>query len=134
MSSFVLNEENLGKINDLLEKGLMDIGVHQAMVIDMGGNIVLSLNKGGSMQDQDQYSLAALAAANFGAMSSMGKLVGEDDFSLLFHKGQKENFCFSKISDDFLLINIFSNELALGLLRLKITEIVDRLKGILEKK
>jgi predicted regulator of Ras-like GTPase activity (Roadblock/LC7/MglB family) len=133
MSNFVLNEANLGKINDLLEKSLMDIGVHQAMIIDMGGNVILSLNKGGSMQEKDQYSLAALAAANFGAMSSMGELVGEEDFSLLFHKGQKENFCFSKIGNDFLLIIIFSNEISLGLLRLKIKDIIDSLIAVLEK-
>jgi predicted regulator of Ras-like GTPase activity (Roadblock/LC7/MglB family) len=66
-------------------------------------------------------------------MSSMGELVGEEDFSLLFHKGQKENFCFSKIGNDFLLIIIFSNEISLGLLRLKIKDIIDSLIAVLEK-
>ena len=43
------------------------------------------------------YSLAALAAGNFGAVDAMAKIVGEEEFSLLFHKGEDENLHFSKV-------------------------------------
>ena len=79
----------------------------------------------------DIYSLAALAAGNFGAVSTMAKLIGEEEFSLLFHKGQKEHIHFSKVTGDFLLITIFGKEISLGFLRLKVAEAMEKLVKIL---
>jgi predicted regulator of Ras-like GTPase activity (Roadblock/LC7/MglB family) len=62
----------------------------------------------------------------------MAKIIGEDEFSLLFHKGQKENIHFSKVSSEFLLITIFGNHVSLGFLRLKVTEAIEKIKKILE--
>ena len=76
--------------------------------------------------------LAALAAGNFGAVSAMAKIIGENEFSLLFHKGTKENIHFNKITTEFLLITIFGNDISLGFLRLKVTESVEQLSVILE--
>jgi len=77
-------------------------------------------------------SLAALAAGNFGAVSTMASLIGEDEFSLLFHKGKKENIHFSKVTDEFLLITIFGKEISLGFLRLKVAEATEKLVGVLK--
>lgn len=101
------------------------------MLIDTAGNIISSVNNGSSDINVDLYSLAALAAANFGAMSSMARIVGENEFSLLFHKGKKENFYFSKVNEDFLLVNIFNNQISLGFLRLKMAKVVEDLLDIL---
>jgi hypothetical protein len=42
----------------------------------------------------------------------MAKLVGESEFSLLFHKGKKLSIHFSKVTDDTLLISMFNKELS----------------------
>jgi predicted regulator of Ras-like GTPase activity (Roadblock/LC7/MglB family) len=76
------------------------------------------------------YSLAALAAGNFGAVNAMAKIVGEDEFSLLFHKGQDENLHFSKVNNELLLITLFGNDVSLGFLRLKIAESIERIRGL----
>ena len=76
------------------------------------------------------YSLAALAAGNFGAVNAMAKIVGEDEFSLLFHKGQDENLHFSKVNNELLLITVFGNDVSLGFLRLKIAESIERIRGL----
>ena len=62
----------------------------------------------------------------------MAKIIGEGEFSLLFHKGKKENIHFNKILSEFLLITIFSNEISLGFLRLKVNESVEKIKEILD--
>ncbi len=95
----------------------------------MAGNVIANLNDGEIKHDI--YSLAALAAGNFGAVSSMAKIIGEDEFSLLFHKGEKENIHFSKVSNDFLLITIFGKELSLGFLRLKVSEAIEKIERLL---
>ena len=96
----------------------------------MAGNIIANRDNGEIKHDV--YSLAALAAGNFGAVSAMAKIIGEGEFSLLFHKGKKENIHFNKIIAEFLLITIFSNDISLGFLRLKVNEAAEKIKKILE--
>ena len=125
-----LGHEQLTKIEEVLQADLMEMGVHCVILIDMAGNIVVNLEDG--EVKHDVYSLAALAAGNFGAVSAMAQMIGEEDFSLLFHKGEKESIHFSKILNDFLLINIFGHDISLGLLRLKVTESIEKIEKILK--
>lgn len=127
--SYILGQKQLDAIEDILKKELIDVGVQCVFLIDMAGNIIADLHEGEVIHDI--YSLAALAAGNFGAVSAMAKIIGEDEFSLLFHKGKKENIHFSKVSQDFLLITIFGNLVSLGFLRLKVTEAIEQIKHIL---
>jgi predicted regulator of Ras-like GTPase activity (Roadblock/LC7/MglB family) len=127
--NYVFNREQLEAIEDVLDRDLLELGVHSVFLIDMAGNIVANRETG---EDQhDIYSLAALAAGNFGAVSTMAKLIGEEEFSLLFHRGQKESIHFSKVGNDFLLITIFGKEISLGFLRLKVAEVTDKIVAIL---
>ena len=128
--NYTLGQEQLDGIENVLEQDLIDLGVHCVFLIDMAGNIIANLDNG--EVDHDIYSLAALAAGNFGAVSSMAKIIGEDEFSILFHKGKKENIHFSKVMSDFLLITIFGNEVSLGFLRLKVSESIEKLTSLLE--
>ncbi|MFH1138498.1 MAG: roadblock/LC7 domain-containing protein [Pseudomonadota bacterium] len=128
--AYAFGHEQLDSIQNILDGDLIEIGVHSVMLIDMAGNIIATLDNGSCQHDV--YSLAALAAGNFGAVSSMAQLLGEEDFSLLFHKGQKEHIHFSKVSNEFLLITIFGNDISLGFLRLKVGESTEKLLKILE--
>jgi predicted regulator of Ras-like GTPase activity (Roadblock/LC7/MglB family) len=125
-----LGQNQLDDIEEVLQQDLIDIGVRCVFLIDMAGNIIANRDDG--KIKHDVYSLAALAAGNFGAVSAMAKIIGEGEFSLLFHKGKKENIHFNKIIADFLLITIFSNDLSLGFLRLKVNEAVEKIKHTLE--
>jgi predicted regulator of Ras-like GTPase activity (Roadblock/LC7/MglB family) len=127
---YALEQKQLDGIDDILQQDLIDLGVTCVCLIDMAGNIIASLDNG--RREHDLYSLAALAAGNFGAVSEMAKIIGEEEFSLLFHKGAKENIHFSKVMSDFLLIIIFGNEISLGFLRLKVGEVIEKLKLVLE--
>lgn len=129
--SLILGQQQLDKIHDSLTENLIEAGVQNVMLIDTAGNIISSVSNSNGNITVDLYSLAALAAANFGAMSSMARIVGENEFSLLFHKGKKENFYFSKVNEDFLLVNIFNNQISLGFLRLKMAKVVEDLLDIL---
>jgi len=127
--SYILEQKQLEEIELVLNKNLIDLGVRSVILIDMAGNIVVDQNNGDS--DHDIYSLAALAAGNYGAMSAMANIVGEDEFSLLFHKGEKSNIHFSKVLSEYLLVTIFDKEVSLGFLRLKVAEVVTRIGEIL---
>jgi predicted regulator of Ras-like GTPase activity (Roadblock/LC7/MglB family) len=128
--SYTLGQNQLDNIEEVMQQDLVDIGVRCVFLIDMAGNIIANRDDG--KIKHDVYSLAALAAGNFGAVSAMAKIIGEGEFSLLFHKGKRENIHFNKIISDFLLITIFSNDLSLGFLRLKVNDAVEKIKQELE--
>ena len=127
---FILNQETLDAIDETMQKDLVEIGVHCALLIDLAGNIISNVDDGHA--PPDLHSLAALAAGNFGAVTEMAKLVGEQDFSLLFHKGNRESLHFSRVLDDFLLIIIFNKNVSLGFVRLKVSEAIRKLESLLQ--
>ena len=61
----------------------------------------------------------------------MANIVGEDDFSLLFHRGKDVNVHFTNILNYYLLIDIFDNGLSLGFLRLIVADAVKKIKFLL---
>ncbi|MCX5879420.1 MAG: roadblock/LC7 domain-containing protein [Deltaproteobacteria bacterium] len=128
--TYIFTPAHLSKIEEVLTEDLLDVGVHSVTLIDMAGNIISTMDNGENKHDI--YSLAALAAGNFGAVSTMAGLIGEEEFSLLFHKGKKENIHFSKVTDEFLLITIFGKEVSLGFLRLKVAEATEKLMSVLD--
>ena len=127
--AYILENEQLDSIQEIIEEDLADLGVHCVLLIDVSGNIIANYDNG--KFQHDIYSLAALAAGNFGAVSTMATLLGENEFSLLFHKGENENIHFSKVSDNFLLINTFGKDVSLGLLRMKVAESIEKIERII---
>lgn len=127
--AYKLKIEQLESIQDVLAQELVEAGTHLVILIDMAGNIIATVDDGEC--EYDVYSLAALAAGNFGAVSQMATLLNEDTFSVLFHKGNKEHMHFSKVKDDFILVNVFGNDTSLGFLRLRVAEVIEKLEEIL---
>ncbi|MCD6223773.1 MAG: roadblock/LC7 domain-containing protein [Deltaproteobacteria bacterium] len=133
----ILDAEELGKITDCIEKNLIKAAnISGVLLVDMGGNVIINAG----FENVDVASLAALSAANFAAMAEIAKLIGETEFSLLFHKGEQDNIYFSKIGRTFILITVFGNDISLGLIRLKVSDVIriieeeitsERLKEIL---
>ncbi len=130
MSILVLTTEKVERARELIDSELMDPGVLKVMVIDEAGNILTEC--GEDARIIDSTSLAALTAANFGATSQIAKLIGEDDFSLLFHKGEDLSVHFSRLGKELILVSIFDDEVSLGLIRCRISEILEPLNNILE--
>ena len=125
----MLNQGQLDKIEDILQKDLIDKGVGCVLLIDMAVNVICNLES--NKAELDIYSLAALAAGNYGAVGAMANIVGEDDFSLLFHRGKDVNLHFTTILDDYLLIDIFNNNFSLGFLRLIVADAAKKIEFIL---
>jgi predicted regulator of Ras-like GTPase activity (Roadblock/LC7/MglB family) len=85
----------------------------------------------GNTPDLDILSLSALTAANFGATAEIARILGEEEFTLLFHKGKNENVYFSAVGEHVIMVTLFNDKTSLGLIRLQIDKIVDELSTIL---
>lgn len=123
----VLEGDTILKMEKLLQRYLGDIGVDFAFLINEAGNVLAFT---GDATRVDVTSLAALAAANFGATHHIAKILGEDDFAVLYHKGEKENIYLNKIREDLILVSVFNDEVPLGLVRLKVQQLTKELEKV----
>lgn len=119
---FKFNKNQIDKIDNILQSVLIDSGVSCSLLIDSAGNIITSVEDGCRQIDKD--SIACLAAGNHGAVRAMASLIGSEDFASLFHMGEKMSIHLKNLSSEFLLINIFDQDLSLGLLRLKVIDVL----------
>ena len=122
-------KEQIESIENILQEELIDLGVQSVILMDLAGNVIVNLDSGDA--SHDVFSLAALAAGNYGAVSAMANIIGEQEFSLLFHKGEEESIHFSKVVEDLLLLTIFNKNVSLGFLRLKVAEAIKRIQMLI---
>lgn len=123
----IITKEDLGKINFYLNKVISTSLAHAVLLIDRSGQLIAQR---GSAPEIDVLSLSALTAANFGATAEIAKILGEEEFTLLFHKGKNENVYFTAIGEHVILVALFDEKTSLGLIRLRINQIAGELSKL----
>jgi len=123
----VITKKDLEKIDACLRNMLSTSSANAVLLIDRSGQLIANH---GDTTDIDTSSLAALTAANFGATVEIARMLGEEEFTLLFHKGRSENVYFSAVGENAILVTLFDDKTSLGLIRLRISQMVDELSSI----
>lgn len=126
--SLILTKSDVAEIEEIIQKELLDSGAGHVLIVDMAGNLILER---GSLDVDDAMALAVLSAANFAATAQIAKLLGEEDFTLLFHKGDKKNMHFSRLGKDHIILTLFDDGVSLGLIRLKTNNVTGRVLAVL---
>lgn len=129
----ILTTKNLKDANILLEDTLIGAGVRTAMLIDSAGNIIVNVTRDGCTEEIDAMSLAALTAASLAATTQIAQIIGEEDFSILFHKGENTNIHFSRAGDNLILVSIFGRNVSLGLVRCRVEELSGAFNKLFER-
>jgi predicted regulator of Ras-like GTPase activity (Roadblock/LC7/MglB family) len=124
----VITEKDIKKISDCLDKMVASSMAHSVLLVDRSGQLIAHH---GNTPGIDILSLSALTAANFGATAEIARMLGEEEFTLLFHKGRSENVYFSAIGEHVIMVTLFDDKTSLGLIRLQINKIIDELSIIL---
>src|SRR4030066_1308695 len=133
-SDLVMYEEEFRKIDEELKKLYQQTNAMVVFLVDKNGQLIASA---GETRDIDTTSLASLTAGNIAATGGIARLLGEKEFTILFHEGEKENIHISIIGQRIILVVIFDRRTSLGLVRLRVkktSEVLGRIfDGITSK-
>jgi predicted regulator of Ras-like GTPase activity (Roadblock/LC7/MglB family) len=115
----VIQQQDAARIHEILSHFLGDSSAAAALLIDRGGQL---LAMDGDAQAIDAVSISALAAAAFSSTAAMAQLLGEPEFSVLFHEGTKRSIHVSTVDTEAILLAIFDERTTVGMVRLFATE------------
>lgn len=123
-----LGPDDLQRINRLLHTFVSEAGARCALLLDRTGRPLTAFGETG---DLDETSFASLAAADFDASDQLAGLLGEQEFTALYHQGAHGSMYLSEISGAAILAAVFDRRTTLGMVRLKTREVVPHLVSLL---
>lgn len=126
----VFYREDIRNINRILREFLKLSNAKCALLVDKEGHMI---TKQGVTRSFDMDTISALVAGSFAATKEMARVLGEDEFSILFHQGKTDNIQLSLVGDRTLLTVIFDDSTTIGMVRLYANETSKRLMEVFEK-
>jgi predicted regulator of Ras-like GTPase activity (Roadblock/LC7/MglB family) len=126
----IMYEEEAKQIANILDKLVRDSNAKAVFLVDKDGQLI---SQAGETENFDSTSLASLTAGNIAATGGLAKLIGEKEFSIIFHEGEKDNIHISIVGQRVILVVIFDYRSSLGLVRLRVRKASDELAEIFEK-
>ncbi|MEO8217344.1 MAG: roadblock/LC7 domain-containing protein [Acidobacteriota bacterium] len=125
----VMYEEEYRQITDSLARLQIDSNAKIVFLVDKNGQQIAAH---GDMKGLDATSLASLTAGNVAATDGLAKLIGEKEFSILFHEGERDNIHISLVAERVILVVIFDERSSLGLVRLRVKRASQELERTFE--
>lgn len=123
----IMYEEEFRQISFLLNRLYREANARACYIIDKNGQLVAHA---GETQNIDAVSLASLIAGSIAATASLAKLMGEKEFSSVFHEGQSDHMHVSVVGQRVILVVLFDQRSSLGLIRLRVRKISDEMEKI----
>lgn len=129
-SDLVVYEEEFKRINTELQQLQQKSNAMVVFLVDKNGQLIASA---GETQGVDTTSLASLTAGNIAATGGIAKLLGEKEFSVLYHEGEKDNIHISVVGGRVILVVVFDHRASIGLVRLRVKKATENLAGIFDE-
>ena len=126
----MLYEEEYKLLQEIIGRLSKDASAKVVFLVDKNGQQIASA---GDVKSIDATSLASLTAGNVAATDGLAKLIGEKEFSLLFHEGEKDNLHISIVGKRGILVVIFDQSSSLALVRLRVKRASRDLQEIFER-
>ena len=126
----VFYKEDITRIDQVLSNFLDLSGSKCNLLIDKEGHMVTYC---GDTSSIDEQTVAALVAGSYAATREMAKLLGEDEFSVLFHQGRKASIQLTMVGDRTIMATVFDDQTTVGMVRLYAKAASDGLEKIFEE-
>jgi len=125
----VYYKEDLDQIEKLLDEFLKLSNAKCIFLIDKEGHLI---TQKGLTQTINPQSLSALVAGAFAATKELARLVGETEFSVMFHQGKKDHIHISLIGDRAISAIVFDEKTTVGMVNLYSKELISKLEKIFD--
>lgn len=130
LPDLVLYDDEFRKIKESLQRLATDSNANVVFLVDKNGQQIAAV---GDLTTLDTTSLASLTAGNVAATDGLARLIGEREFSILFHEGERDNIHISIVAQRVILVVIFDERTSLGLVRLRVRRAMSELEKIFEE-
>lgn len=125
-----LSETDADQLTSLLEHFVGETQADCAVLCDRSGRL---LTLSGDLGAMDQTAFASLVAGDFAASDQLARLLGEEEFSSLYHAGLGRSMYLADVSGYGILAALFNGATTLGMIRLKSRTTVPRLVELFEQ-
>ena len=125
----VLFEEDQKRILAVAERLVRDANAKAVFLVDKNGQMVADA---GELKNLDTTSLASLVAGNIAATGGLAKILGEEEFPIHFHQGERDNLHITLVAERIILVVLFDERSSLGLVRLRVKKAGQKLSQIFE--
>ena len=125
-----LSENDALKLTSLLTSFVGETHAHCAFLCDRSGRL---LTKSGDTGSLDNVTFASLVAGDFAASDQLARLLGEPEFSSLYHAGEGLSMYLADVSGYGILAAVFDAKTTLGMIRLKSKTTVPKLVSIFDE-
>jgi predicted regulator of Ras-like GTPase activity (Roadblock/LC7/MglB family) len=129
-TQFVMHDEEFKLVTAVIERLVKEANAKAIFLVDKNGQLVANC---GEMKNVDTASLASLAAGNIAATGGLAKLLGEKEFPVHFHQGERDNLHISLVGERTILVIVFDERSSLGLVKLRVKKAGDELATVFEK-
>jgi predicted regulator of Ras-like GTPase activity (Roadblock/LC7/MglB family) len=129
-TQLVMYEEDFRKIVAVCERLARDAHAKGVFLVDKNGQL---LAEAGDIHGIDTTSLASLTAGSVAATGGLAKIIGENEFPIHFHQGQRDNLHMTAVALRMILVVIFDDRSSLGLVRLRVKKAGSELARLFEE-
>jgi predicted regulator of Ras-like GTPase activity (Roadblock/LC7/MglB family) len=125
-----LGEQDVARFDDLLAGLIRETQVQCALLCDRTGRLLATSGDTGGM---DGITFASLVAGDFGASDQMATLLGETEFTSLYHHGADRSMFLADLAGTAILAVLFDKKTTLGMVRIKTRTVVPKFVTIFEE-
>jgi predicted regulator of Ras-like GTPase activity (Roadblock/LC7/MglB family) len=128
--SWSFEEHDASQIDELLQSFLYESHARCALLVDRAGQLIMMA---GERPEFDSTAFASLAAADFSANDQLASMIGEPEFSSLFHQGERDSMYLADVAKRVILVVLFDDRATLGMIRIKVKSLVRDLSEIFSR-
>lgn len=126
-SRMVFYRDDVARIDASLNELIQLSGARAALLVDREGHLV---SRVGDLRSVDAETVAALVAGSFAATREMARVLGEEQFSVVFHQGKRDSIQLTLAGDRTILTVLFDDSTTAGMIRIYTNEAAKKLGGI----
>ncbi len=128
-TGLTITQAQLSEIESALDEMLAGSKAASVLLINSDDGSLIGAR--GLTEALDTTSLAALAAGAFASAREIARLVGEPEFTVLFHQGKRHHVHVNLAGERGLLMTLFTDDTTVGLVRLCARKACLRLQHLL---